>query len=229
MSKLFKILGVGSAVGVITYVVIKYKNDQKFKEKVDSVADKGKETAGKAFDKTMTVASNFTTNHPKLFMAGLFTLTITPAIIHAVNADARKREMMQRAYEDYKVSSDCYDMVDEECDRINEKAKAAMQKQMLFDDIMNNPENYLIVSKDEWNNYQDSLQDVTHEVDSSWKEDYRDTWDEVTELSKRVKLAPGESYMIEEASQYDVKNSDGPIVSHLIYGTGCYPPEELVD
>lgn len=54
MSKLFKFLGIGSAIGTVVYGVIKYKNDQKFKEKVDGVAEKAVEKA-----------CDFTVSHPK--------------------------------------------------------------------------------------------------------------------------------------------------------------------
>lgn len=60
------------------------------------------------------------------------------------------------------------------------------------------------------------------DIFNNWKEDYRDNWDRVNEFAKSLDLVEGESFMIEEGSQYDC---DGTIVSHLINGEGCYPPE----
>ena len=218
MSKFFKYLGIGAAIGTIAYGVIKYKRDQKFKEKVDAVVEKAEEKA----DKVMSKASDFVCDHPNLFIVGLFTATIVPAVIHSVNADRRRQEMMQQAYEDFKANAD--ETYDEECERINEEARTAAQKQFLIDSIRKNPEDYLIISKEAWESSQKALEDASHEIDSGWKEDYRDTWDEVHELTKRIDLAPGESYMIEEPRQLGL-DTDQPVISHMIYGNGCYPPE----
>lgn len=218
MSRFFKFLGIGTAFGTIAYGIIKYKRDEKFKEKVDAVVEKAEEKA----DKVMTKASNFVCDHPNLFIVGLFTATIVPAVIHSVNADRRRQEMMQQAYEDFKANAD--ESYDKECERINEEARTAAQKQFLIDSIRKNPEDYLVVSKEVWESTQKALEDVSHEIDSSWKEEYRDTWDEVNELSKRIDLAPGESYMIEESRQLGL-DTDRPVISHMIYGNGCYPPE----
>lgn len=201
MNKFFKFLGVGTAIGTVVYGVIKYKHDEKFKEKVDSVVEK---------------AADFAGEHPILTTAVFATVVMVP--IMAV------RKAMDPAFN---VPYDYYendDDNDEECDRINEEARTAAQKRMMMDDIMANPSDYVVVSKNEWEKYQDTQKDVTNEINTSWKEDYRDSFNEVTELSKRITLAPGESYMIEEPRQFGL-DTDQPVVSHLINGTGCYPPE----
>lgn len=201
MNKIFKFLGIGTAIGTVVYGVIKYKNDQKFKEKVDSVVDK---------------ASDFAADHPIITTAVFATVVMAP--IMAV------RKAMEPAFN---VSYDYYendDDNDEECDRINEEAQIAAQKRMMMDDIMANPSDYVVVSKNEWEKYQDAQKDVANEIDTSWKEDYRDTWDEIHELVDRIDLAPGETYVLEEASQLGVE-ANKPVISHLVYGTGCYPPE----
>lgn len=214
MSKLLKFLGIGTAIGTVVYGVIKYKNDQKFKEKVDGVVEKAEEKA----DNALCKAGDFINKHPGLFTMSILAITTIPCVIHAVNADKRRQEMMQRAYEDFRNDTD------EECERINEEARAAAQKQMMMDDIMANPSGYVVVSKNEWEKYQDAQKDVTNEINTNWTEDYRDTWDEIHELVDRIDLAPGETYVLEEASQLGVE-ANKPVISHLVYGTGCYPPE----
>lgn len=200
MNKFFKFLGIGTAIGTIVYGVIKYKNDQKFKEKVDGVVEK---------------AADFAGEHPILTTAVFATVVMVP--IMAV------RKAMDPAFN---VPYDYYenDDSDEECDRINEEARAAAQKRMMMDDFLANPSDYVVVSKNEWEKYQDAQKDVTTEINTSWTEDYRDTWDEIHELADRIDLAPGETYVLEEASQLGVE-ANKPVISHLVYGTGCYPPE----
>lgn len=200
MNKFFKFLGIGTAIGTVVYGVIKYKNDQKFKEKVDEVVDK---------------AADFAADHPILTTAVFATVVMVP--IMAV------RKAMDPAFN---VPYDYYenDDSDEECNRINEEARAAAQKRMMMDDVLANPSDYVVVSKNEWEKYQDAQKDVTNEINTSWTEDYRDTWDEIHELVNRIDLAPGETYVLEEASQLGVE-ANKPVISHLVYGTGCYPPE----
>lgn len=224
MSRFFKFLGISSAVGVVAYGIIKYKHDEKFKEKVDDVVEKAEEKA----NKVMTKASDFVLEHPNLFLVGLFTVTIVPAVIHSVKSDRRRQEMMQKAYEDFKANAD--DLYDEECERINEEARTAAQKQVLIENIRKNPSDYLVVSKEAWESCQKALENKPEPIEPEtdifdrWKEDYRDTWDEVHELTKRIDLAPGESYTIEEPRQLGL-DTDTPVISHMIYGHGCYPPE----
>ena len=208
MSKLFKYLGIGTAIGTLAYAVIKYKHDEKFKEKVDTVVDK---------------AADFAADHPILTTAVFATVVMVP--IMAI----RKAMDPALAYPEY----DNYDENDEECDQINEEARMAAQKQALVDDFMDNPSDYLIVKKDCWDGTQKAIEEYENQLKqskasesifSNWKEDYRDSFDEVTELTKRITLHPGESYMIEEPRQFGL-DTDRPVVSHLINGTGCYPPE----
>ena len=144
MSKLFKYLSISTAIGTLAYAVIKYKHDEKFKEKVDTVVDK---------------AADFAADHPILTTAVFATVVMVP--IMAIR----------------KAMDPAYNWPDEDDDT----------------DIFNN-----------------------------WKEDYRNNWDRVNEFAKTLDLVEGESFMIEEGSQYDC---DGTIVSHLINSEGCYPPE----
>ena len=65
MSKLFKTIGIGAAIGTLAYVVFKYKKDQKFKEKVDEKKDEVKQEVKKVGDKALDKACSFTVNHPK--------------------------------------------------------------------------------------------------------------------------------------------------------------------
>lgn len=227
MNKFFKILGIGSVFGVVAYGVIKYKHDEKFKEKVVAVVDKAEEKA----DKALCKAGDFINKRPGLFTMSILAITTIPCVIHAINADKRRQEMMQRTYEEFQ------DYSDEECDRINDEARTAAQKQALIDDFMDNPSDYLIVKKNCWDGTQKAIEEyenqlkqtkASNSIFDNWKEDYRDSFNEVTELSKRITLHPGESYMIEEPRQFGL-DTDRPVVSHLINGTGCYPPETKDD
>lgn len=65
MSKFFKVLSIGAALGTIAYGIFKYKNDQKFKEKVDEKKDEVKQQAKKVGEKALDKACTFTVNHPK--------------------------------------------------------------------------------------------------------------------------------------------------------------------
>lgn len=64
-----------------------------------------------------------------------------------------------------------------------------------------------------------------------WKQ-YEENWNKVTEFAETLKLLPGESFIIEDSEQYrdctDFSQCDfsKPIVSHLVYNEGVYPPEE---
>lgn len=64
-----------------------------------------------------------------------------------------------------------------------------------------------------------------------WKEDYRENYDKVCDFASTLDLCKGERFIIEDVKQYESESwftGDGakPIVSHLAYGDGCYPPEE---
>lgn len=65
MSKLFKTLGIGAAIGTLAYVIFKYKKDQKFKEKVDEKQEAVKQEIKKVGEKALDKACSFTVNHPK--------------------------------------------------------------------------------------------------------------------------------------------------------------------
>ena len=65
MSKLFKMLGIGAAIGTLAYIVFKYKKDQKFKEKVDEKHEAVKQEVKKVSEKALDKACSFTVNHPK--------------------------------------------------------------------------------------------------------------------------------------------------------------------
>ena len=201
MSKLFKYLGIGTAIGTLAYAVIKYKHDEKFKEKVDTVVDK---------------AADFASDHPILTTAVFATVVMVP--IMAVH-----KAMDPASTDPYDYYEN--DEIDEECDRINDAAMESAKQKIseYYSDENVDLRDYLVVPKSEYEKYQKAY-DATVEDDSSWNEDYRDSFDEVTELSKRITLHPGESYMIEEPRQFGL-DTDRPVVSHLINGTGCYPPE----
>lgn len=57
-------------------------------------------------------------------------------------------------------------------------------------------------------------------------EKYEENWNLVEEFAKQLKLLPGESFFIEEPSQYGAgEYGDEPIISHLVNGIGVYPTE----
>jgi len=62
-------------------------------------------------------------------------------------------------------------------------------------------------------------------------EQYEENWNLVNEFAKHLKLLPGEMFILEDPEQYrdftDFQNVDFsiPIVSHLVYNEGVYPPE----
>ena len=56
-----------------------------------------------------------------------------------------------------------------------------------------------------------------------WEQNYKDNWDEVVECAKRLELKPGEMFIIEDPSAYG--NDTEPIISHLVNGSGLYPPD----
>lgn len=59
---------------------------------------------------------------------------------------------------------------------------------------------------------------------SQWREeDYRESWDKVNELAKTLKMQPGEEYVITAPGTY--VGMDEMAVSHMVDGTGVYPPE----
>ena len=64
MSKFFKVLGIGAALGTIAYGIFKYKHDQKFKEKVDEKKDEAKQQVKQVGEKALDKACIFTVNHP---------------------------------------------------------------------------------------------------------------------------------------------------------------------
>ena len=57
-----------------------------------------------------------------------------------------------------------------------------------------------------------------------WDKYYKDNWDEVVECVKRLNLAPGEMFIIEDPTQFE--NTNEPVISHLVNNYGVYPPEE---
>jgi hypothetical protein len=66
----------------------------------------------------------------------------------------------------------------------------------------------------------------------NWNDElYRENWDKVNEFAKTMKLHKGESYILDDSQQfydqpwYDDEKDGHVIVSHMLNGDGCYPPE----
>lgn len=88
------------------------------------------------------------------------------------------------------------------------------------------------MNSDDWVELQNGiLNDVSKSDKQDW-EQYEENWNKVNEFAETLKLLPGESFIIEDAEQYrdctDFSQCDfsKPIVSHLVYNEGIYPPEE---
>lgn len=65
----------------------------------------------------------------------------------------------------------------------------------------------------------------------NWNEElYRENWDKINEFAKTLKLQKGETYLIEDSQRYydepwyTGEKDEHTLVSHLIDGSGCYPP-----
>lgn len=205
MSKLFKVLGIGTAIGTLAYAVIKYKHDEKFKEKVDTVVDK---------------AADFASDHPILTTVAFTTAVMVPVMAF--------RAAMEPTIEHYQ---DIIESVTDDCDGIDpddpandayEYDKRARGNDDLRDQIemlLVDPNKYTVVPKEE-----PKVEKAKDPWTSNWDEKYREKWDKVNEFAKTLDLDEGESFWIDEPSQYDVEGNE-PIVSHMINGSGCYPPE----
>ena len=68
----------------------------------------------------------------------------------------------------------------------------------------------------------------------NWNDElYRENWDKINEFAKTLKLQKGETYLIEDSERYYDEPwyngaKDGhTLVSHLIDGSGCYPPANI--
>lgn len=70
--------------------------------------------------------------------------------------------------------------------------------------------------------------------EANWDEKYRDEYNKVIDFAKTLNLVEGESYIIEDQKQYiedgcyPAMDETMPIVSHMIFGTGVYPPKDNV-
>lgn len=195
MNKFFKLLGIGSVFGVVAYGVIKYKHDEKFKEKVDTAAD-------------------FAFDHPILITVAFTTAVMVPIMAFRAAMDPA----YNCPYNDYENNIE----PDDPANDAYEYDKQARGNDELRDQIemlLVDPNKYTVVPKEE-----PKVEKTKDPWISNWDEKYREKWDKVNEFAKTLDLDEGESFWIDEPSQYDVE-SDEPIVSHMIYGSGCYPPE----
>lgn len=86
-------------------------------------------------------------------------------------------------------------------------------------------ENNVAIPDDIWDKIESNNNDNDNDdskLSTNWSEEYREGWNAVNELANSINLKDGESYIIERNNKY----SDKPIVSHMIYDTGVYPPDE---
>ena len=64
-----------------------------------------------------------------------------------------------------------------------------------------------------------------------WKEDYRENYNKVCDFANTLDLVKGEEFVISDTKQFENESwfkgdATKPVVSHMINGDGCYPPEE---
>ena len=174
MSKLLNVLSFGTVIGAIVYGAIKYRQDEKFKEKVDKAADKTAEIIKDKTEKVVTKAADFTAKHPMLSATAFFGSLAFCRVM--------RNRQLQRIRQEYYPRHDDYEILPaEECE-------------------------------------------PTEEIFSNWDEKYFENWKAVNEFANHLNLYSGESFIIEDPAQFNI-DSENPIVSHLINGDGCYPPE----
>lgn len=142
MSKWFKALGLSVAVGTVVYGIIKYKSDEKFKKQVDEAGEKIEEKA----DQVMTKASEFVNKHPGTTTGLLVGGMLLFAVVEAIRGDRKRQELMERAYEDFHEQR----MNQIETEAVEKEARLEAEKQMIYDDIMENPHDYYIIKKDDY-------------------------------------------------------------------------------
>ena len=140
MSKWLKVFGISAAVGTAVYAFIKYKSDEKFKEKVDEVGEKIEEKA----DQVMTKIDEAVIKHPGSIVTTLVGGCLLFAVAGAIRADIKRQERMKQTYQTFQTRPEEPDPADV----VQEEARLAAQKQMLYDDIMENPQDYYIIKKD---------------------------------------------------------------------------------
>ena len=199
MSKLFKYLGIGTAIGTLAYAVIKYKHDEKFKEKVDTVVDK---------------AADFASEHPILTTVAFTTAVLVPVMAFRAAMDPA----YNCPYNDYENDIEPDDPVNDAYE-YEKRARGNDELRDQIEMLLVDPNKYTVVPKEE-----PKVEKAKDPWTSNWDEKYREKWDKVNEFAKTLDLDEGESFWIDEPSQYDVESNE-PIVSHMIYGSGCYPPE----
>lgn len=93
MSKFFKVLGIGAALGTIAYGIFKYKNDQKFKEKVDEKKDEVKQEVKKVGEKALDKACIFTVNHPGVVLGIIGGTVVGTSAIGAIAVNNRFKKL----------------------------------------------------------------------------------------------------------------------------------------
>lgn len=199
MSKLFKYLGIGTVIGTLAYAVIKYKHDEKFKEKVDAVVDK---------------AVDFAADHPILTTVAFTTAVMVPVMAFRAAMDPA----YNCPYNNYENDIEPDDPVNDTYE-YEKRARGNDELRDQIEMLLVDPNKYTVVPKEE-----PKVEKTKDPWTSNWDEKYREKWDKVNEFAKTLDLDEGESFWIDEPSQYDVE-SDEPIVSHMINGSGCYPPE----
>ena len=80
-------------------------------------------------------------------------------------------------------------------------------------------------------NYDSFNKEFNDPYTRGWKEDYRENYDKVCDFANTLDLVKGEEFVISDTKQFENESwfkgdATKPVVSHMINGDGCYPPEE---
>lgn len=64
-----------------------------------------------------------------------------------------------------------------------------------------------------------------------WKEEYRENYNKVCDFANTLDLVRGEEFVISDTKQFENEpwfkgDATKPVISHMIDGDGCYPPED---
>lgn len=129
MSKWLKVLGLSAAVGAVVYGVIKYKSDDKFKKQVDDTVEEVKEKVQETTEKV----SKFVSDHPVATVLCVASVGFGIAALRRMRTEQQKTIRIERSYQTYTSEPD-----------------PSERKQKIYEDIMENPGDYYIIRKDDY-------------------------------------------------------------------------------
>lgn len=144
MSKWFKALGLSVAVGTVVYGIIKYKSDEKFKKQVDDTVEKVEEKV----QETGIKVSKFVTEHPGTTMLCVAGVGLGAAVFRRLKAENKKTIRIEQTYQTFRTEPEKEEP--DPADIVQEEARLEAEKRMMYDNIMENPHDYYIIKKDDY-------------------------------------------------------------------------------